>query len=108
MLPATPSEVWKALTRSEELSSWFEAEVEIDAAPRGRVTARHRDGRTVRGVVVAANRPWRLVLAWNDGDADGSRVEFTLEAVPEGTCLTVTETPASELGPERALLGAAW
>src|SRR5213080_2086747 len=44
VLPASQAEVWTALTRSEELSAWFGADVEIDPRPRGTVTDRHPDG----------------------------------------------------------------
>src|SRR5947208_971536 len=79
VLPAPPEEVWNALTRSEELSAWFEAEVDIDPRPRGIVTARASDGTIREGTVIAANAPFRLVIVWRD--ADRSRLEFTLQPV---------------------------
>jgi uncharacterized protein YndB with AHSA1/START domain len=109
VLPASQEEVWAALTQSEELSEWFGADVEIDPRPRGTVTARHRDGRTRRGTVLAASAPYRLVVVWEPGtdDAGGSRLEFTLESVAEGTLLTVIEAPLSATAPERFMLEAA-
>ena len=102
VLPAAVEEVWVALTRSEELSSWFGADVEIDPRPRGALTARHPDGTIRRGAVLAANRPFRLVILW-DGE-DGSRVDFALEPAADGTRLTVIETPLDPASPERLLL----
>jgi len=95
VLAATREEVWAALTRSEELSAWFGADVEIDPRPRGAVTAREADGSVRRGTVVAANAPWRLVVAWEPepGGAEGSHVEFTLDDVVGGVRLTVIERP---------------
>jgi uncharacterized protein YndB with AHSA1/START domain len=108
VLPASQEDVWVALTRSEELSAWFGADVDIDPRPRGVVTARHRDGTTHRGTVVAASAPYRLVVVWEPGtdEVRGSRLEFTLEPVADGTLLTVIEAPLSPAGPERFLLEA--
>src|SRR5207302_9196421 len=64
VLPATREQVWAALTDSEQLSAWFEAEVDIDPRPRGDVTARDPDGTIRRGTVIAASAPYRLVVAW--------------------------------------------
>ena len=109
VLPASQEDVWAALTRSEELSAWFGADVEIDARPRGGVIARHPDGTTRRGTVLAANAPYRLVVVWEPAtrDAEGSRLEFTLEPVVDGTRLTVIEAQLSAAAPERFLLEAA-
>ncbi len=113
LLPAPREEVWAALTRSELLSGWFEAEVEIDPRPRGAVTARDRGGTLRRGTVAAANRPYRLVVVWNstivgrEPGAGPTRMEFTLEAVAEGTRLTVIEAPVAASSPEATFLEAA-
>jgi uncharacterized protein YndB with AHSA1/START domain len=106
VLPASREEVWAALTRPEELSEWFGAEVEIDARPRGAVAARGADGSTRRGTVLAINTPYRLVVVW-EPEADGgggSRLELTLEPVSDGTRLTVNETLLTASAPERLLL----
>jgi len=113
ILPASRQEAWAALTRSEELSAWFEADVEIDPHPRGTLAIRFPDGTTRTGAVLAADPPYRLVLVWEEArdagglEAQASRVEFTLHTVDEGTLLTVIETPlpasASELRLYRAM-----
>jgi uncharacterized protein YndB with AHSA1/START domain len=108
-LTMTRDETWDALTRSERLSAWFGADVQIDPRPRGKVSARSPDGSTRDGVVIAADRPFRLVLVWDavpdpDGDAVPlSRMEFTLQATDGGTVLTVIESALSDSGP-RSLL----
>ena len=109
VLAATREEVWAALTRSEELSAWFGADVEIDPRPRGPMTARAADGSVRRGTVVAANAPWRLVLAWEPeaGETEGSHVELTLEDVEDGVRLTVVERPLTPDESGRFLLAAA-
>ena len=110
VLPATREQVWAALTDSEQLSAWFEAEVDIDPRPRGDVTARHPDGTIRRGTVIAASAPYRLVVAWEGArdargsEVEASRVEFTLEAVTDGTRLTVIEAPVTAAAPETFLL----
>jgi uncharacterized protein YndB with AHSA1/START domain len=101
VLPASRDEVWGALTDPGKLSAWFEAEVEIDPRPRGTVVARQHDGTVRAGTVLAANRPYRLVVIWGrsgenpEHEPGASRMEFTLEAVPDGTRLTVIEAPLS-------------
>ena len=104
LLDATPEQVWRALTRSEELSAWFEADVEIDPRPRGAVRALEPGGAVRSGTVIAANAPYRLVVAW-EGE-ERTRMEFSLEAVESGTRLTVIESSLDELGAARLLLEA--
>ena len=107
VLPATQEEVWAALTEPEQLSAWFEADVDIDPRPRGAVTARHPDGSIRTGTVLAANVPYRLVVVWEGNQGEASRLEFTLETVEGGTRLTVLETPSAPTAPETFLLEAA-
>jgi uncharacterized protein YndB with AHSA1/START domain len=106
VLPAARDDVWDAITRPERLAEWFGGEIEIDPAPRGRVSHRGPDGTVRAGFVLSADRPFRLTFWWcpehaEDPD-DGSRVEFVLLEHPEGTALTVTEFPA----PNPAIRGA--
>jgi uncharacterized protein YndB with AHSA1/START domain len=94
-LPATPSEVWRALTESDELSRWFGCPVELDARPGGRVTV-HEAERVRRGLVEEVEPAHRLTVRWlpDVGSIERrTRVAFVLEAIPEGTRLTVTEAP---------------
>jgi uncharacterized protein YndB with AHSA1/START domain len=112
VLPAECEEVWSRITRSEHLSAWFEGQTEIDARPRGAITVREPGGAVRRGTVLAASRPYRLVVVWENGrdeaghEVGPSRMEFTLEAVPEGTRLTVIEATLSSSAPERFFLEA--
>ena len=102
-IPACPVDVWPAVTRSDELSTWFGADVQLDARPGGRGVFRWADG-TERAVVVEAVEPGRrLAFRWLpfqrtlEGEAvsvPATRVEITLEAVPEGTRVRVLEQPA--------------
>jgi uncharacterized protein YndB with AHSA1/START domain len=102
LLPAGRDEVWEALTDPARLSEWFGAEVSLEPRPRAAVELRAADGTVRRGVVVAAGRPYRLVIDWWNGidesDPSGTRVEFTLEEAPSGTLLTVTESARPSQG----------
>jgi uncharacterized protein YndB with AHSA1/START domain len=94
-LDATLPDVWRVLTEASLLSDWFEADVELDARVNGAVRFRFEDGSELRGVVVACDPPRRLSFRWRDVQVPGNAavVEFSLEPVPDGTRLTVTESP---------------
>lgn len=98
VLPVAPDDAWVALTEAGELSSWFGADVEVEVRPGGLATFAWPDGRLRRARIEGLNRPRRFAFRWLDDDMPGdgtagSRVEFFLEPVPEGTKLTVVETP---------------
>ena len=88
LFPASPDEVWGALTDPDQLEEWFANDVELDARPGGAGVFRWDDGEERRATVVVADPGERLVLDW---DEEGE-VEFTLEEVEDGTRLLVRET----------------
>jgi uncharacterized protein YndB with AHSA1/START domain len=88
VFPASPGEVWEALTDPERLEEWFANDVELDAQPGGEGVFRWDDGEERRAVVREAEPEERLVLDWDD---DGE-VVLELEEVDGGTRLHVTET----------------
>jgi uncharacterized protein YndB with AHSA1/START domain len=88
VLPASPAEVWEALTDPERLEEWFATEVELDPSPGGEGRFRWGDGEERRAVVREVEPEERLVLDWDD---DGE-VVLELEEVDGGTRLHVTET----------------
>jgi uncharacterized protein YndB with AHSA1/START domain len=88
VFPATPAEVWEAITEAERLEEWFATEVELDPRPGGEGVFRWGDGDERRAVVREAEPGERLVLDWDD---DGE-VVLELEEVEGGTRLHVTET----------------
>src|SRR3954447_11189044 len=49
VLPASPAEVWEALTEPERLEEWFATEVELDAQPGGEGVFRWGGGDERRG-----------------------------------------------------------
>ena len=87
VFPASPAEVWRALTEPERLEEWFATEVELDARPGGEGVFRWGDGDERRAVVRELEPEERLVLDWED---DG-QVVLELEEVEGGTRLHVVE-----------------
>jgi uncharacterized protein YndB with AHSA1/START domain len=106
ILPVPPTRVWTALTRPDQLSAWFGTAATIDLRPGGAVTFTW-DGSTGpsgagRGVIETVEPPKRFAFRWQ-AVADNvamTRVEFTLEAHPEGTRLRVVESGFASLPAE--------
>ena len=88
VFPASPDEIWEALTDPEQLEEWFANDVELDPRPGGDGVFRWDDGEERRATVLVAEPCERLVLDW---DEEGE-VEFTLEEVECGTRLLVRES----------------
>jgi uncharacterized protein YndB with AHSA1/START domain len=88
VFPATPDEVWEALTEPERLEEWFATEVELDAQPGGEGVFRWENGEERRAVVREASPGERIVLDWDDKGA----VVLELEEVEGGTRVHVVET----------------
>jgi len=111
VLPAPPEEVWPAVSESDQISAWFGADAELDLRPGGRGVFRWRDG-TERSVLVEeVEPPHRLSFRWLPFQRTGAneivtlpstRVDITLEEVPEGTRVRVLEGRAFSLGPRPA------
>jgi uncharacterized protein YndB with AHSA1/START domain len=98
-LPATPDEVWRALTSPEELSAWLGDVVELDARAGGAIILREADGAIRRGIVETADPARALVVRWRRLEGSGptlhvgaaTRVVFELEGGGDTTRLTVRE-----------------
>ena len=107
VLPASPEEVWPAVSQSEQISAWFGAVAQLDLRPGGRGVFRWRDG-TERSVLVEeVEPPRRLSFRWLPFQrtaaneivtVPSTRVDITLEQVAEGTRLRVREHPAFSPG----------
>ena len=101
--PVSREDVWRALTLPVQLSDWFGASVvEADIRPGGRLVFRDEDGIVRRALVEAVEPNERLAFRWlaveqgpggETWPATAAHVEFRLTETPEGTDLTVTETP---------------
>ena len=92
VLDAPPEQVWEAITDPAALSEWLAPEVELEAHAGGEVVCRFEDGEERRGEVELVEEAERLAFHWWREDAGPSRVEFLVDAVADGTRLTVTET----------------
>ena len=88
VFPASPDEVWEALTEPEQLEEWFASDVELDPREGGQGIFRWGDGEERRATVLVAEPNERLVLDWEEE----GEVEFTLEEVEAGTRLLVRES----------------
>jgi uncharacterized protein YndB with AHSA1/START domain len=103
-LEADPAEVWEALTDQDLLSEWLAPEVELDPREGGELVCRFEDGEERRGQVALVEEAERLAFHWRRGEGQESWVEWLVDAVADGTRLTVIET-AAQAGP---LLAAGW
>jgi uncharacterized protein YndB with AHSA1/START domain len=103
VFPASPDEVWEALTEPERLEEWFATEVELDAQPGGAGVFRWENGEERRAVVREATPGERLVLDWDDE----GEVVLELEEVEGGTRVHVVET-APDWGTALELHALAW
>ena len=103
VFPASPAEVWEAITEAEKLEEWFATEVELDPQPGGEGVFRWADGDERRAVVREAEPGERLVLDWDDK----GEVVLELEEVDGGTRVHVVET-APDFGVALELTALAW
>jgi uncharacterized protein YndB with AHSA1/START domain len=110
-LDAAPAAVWDALTEDALLAEWLADEVELEAEPGGEIVCRYADGEERRGEVELVEEAERLAWSWRREGSGPSRVELVLDAVADGTRLTVIETtPLRVSGPLLAAtaLAAGW
>ena len=112
VLPASPAEVWPAVSEAEDVSAWFGADAELDVRPGGRGVFRWPDGTERRAVIEDVDPGRRLVFRWLpfERTAEGAvvmvpstRVEITLDEVPGGTRVRVVEQPAASPSDRRVL-----
>lgn len=101
-LPQSPREVWAALTTPERLSAWFGERVTIDLRPGGAASMTFAGGLTVPMRVERVEEPEVFAYTWRlpdlpEDDPRRTYVEFTLEALDEGTLLRVTESGFAQL-----------
>ena len=113
-LKAPVSRVWQALTDHREFGAWFRVALEGPFVPgqevRGRITWPGAEHLTMTATVQRMESERRFSFTWHpyaiDPAIDYSAepptlVEFTLEAIPDGTLLTVTESGFAALPAHR-------
>src|SRR5436190_9036580 len=92
LVEASPEEVWEALTDEDRLEEWMAPEVELDPVEGGEISV--RDGDEERsGTVHTVEEHERFAFTWTRPGEGESFVEFTIEALPGGSRVTVVETP---------------
>jgi uncharacterized protein YndB with AHSA1/START domain len=92
LVEASPEEVWEALTEEDRLEEWLAPEVELDPVEGGEIAVRDGDGERA-GTVETIEEQERFAFTWSRPGEGESFVEFTIEALPGGTRVTVIETP---------------
>jgi uncharacterized protein YndB with AHSA1/START domain len=91
LVEATPEEVWEALTDEDRLEEWMAPEVELDPTEGGEIAVRDGDDQRT-GTVETLEEGERFAFTWSRPGEGESFVEFTIEALPAGTRVTVIET----------------
>lgn len=104
VLRATPARVWRALSDAREFGAWFGANMhgEFVAGQPARGTIPYQGKQLAMELQIERMEPERrMAFRWHpyaiDPDVDYAAepttlVEIALEAVPEGTRLTITES----------------
>jgi uncharacterized protein YndB with AHSA1/START domain len=113
LVEASPEEVWEALTDEDRLEEWLAPDVELDPVEGGEIAVRDGDEERA-GTVETVEEHERFAFTWSRPGEGESFVEFTIEALPGGSRVTVVETPigptamaAGGWGPRLARLGRA-
>ncbi len=92
LVEATPEEVWESLTDEDRLEEWLAPEVELDPTEGGEIAVRDDEGER-SGTVQTLEENERFSFTWSRPGEGESFVEFTIEALPGGSRVTVVETP---------------
>jgi uncharacterized protein YndB with AHSA1/START domain len=92
MVEASPEEVWEALTDEDRLQEWLAPDVELDPTEGGEISVRDGDEERA-GTVETVEENERFAFTWSRPGEGESFVEFTIEALPGGSRVTVVETP---------------
>jgi len=113
-LKAPVSRVWQALTDHREFGAWFRVALEgpfvTGQEVRGRITWPGAEHLTMTATVQLMKserlfsftwHPYAIDLAVDYSAEPPTLVEFTLEAIPDGTLLTVTESGFAALPAHR-------
>src|SRR6476619_6543957 len=92
LVEASPDEVWEALTDEDRLEEWLAPDVELDPVEGGEIAVRDGDEERA-GTVETLEENERFAFTWTRPGEGESFVEFTIEALPGGSRVTVVETP---------------
>src|SRR3954453_3191257 len=92
LVEASPEEVWEALTDEDRLEEWLAPDVGLDPPQGGGIPVRDGDEERA-GTVETVEENERFAFTWSRPGEGESFVEFTIEALPGGSRVTVVETP---------------
>src|SRR3954467_3598997 len=92
LVEASPEEVWEALTDEDRLEEWLAPDVELDPVEGGEISVSDGEDRRT-GTVETVEEDERFAFTWTRPGEGESFVEFTIEALPGGSRVTVIETP---------------
>jgi uncharacterized protein YndB with AHSA1/START domain len=101
LVEASPDEVWEALTDEDRLEEWLAPDVELEPYEGGEIAVRDGDDQR-NGTVETFEENERFAFTWSRPGEGESFVEFTIEALPGGSRVTVVETP---IGPMAMAVG---
>jgi uncharacterized protein YndB with AHSA1/START domain len=93
VIAAPREKVWRALTTPEHFSTWFEGDIRFDRLATGTVMTFNVGGENGIATMTTVEPPAVFAFTWT-AEANLptlNLVTFRLEAVPEGTHVTVTE-----------------
>lgn len=91
VVTASREKVWRAITQPEHFSKWFGGEIQFERLAAGEAMTFFG---TEPATIAIVEPPERFAYRWvaETGYSAETLVTFHLEAVPEGTRITVTET----------------
>jgi len=92
LVEASPEEVWEVLFDEDQLEEWMAPEVELDPVEGGEISVRDGDDRR-SGTIETVEPGERFAFTWSRPGEGESFVEFTIEALPGGSRISVVETP---------------
>ena len=95
VIKAERARVWQAITEAAQISQWFDGKMQWEFEPQaGANITFYYEGKAIGyGRIVTVEPPQRFAFHWTPepGNPVESLVTFQLEAVPEGTRVTITE-----------------
>src|SRR5262245_4315398 len=91
IVAADQEKVWQAITQPEHFSKWFGGQIQFERLAVGEAMTFFE---TEAGTIAIVEPPERFGFYWTaeKGYPVETLVTFHLEAAPEGTRITVTET----------------
>lgn len=115
VIAASPESVWQGLTTAEFTRQyWHSTEVQSDFEAGSPIVFLVGDEVGCEGTILVADYPAELSYTWhfprNEQTAaeSPSRVRFLLEAIPQGTRLTVIHDQFDNPSPTREMVSEGW